>query len=298
MIKFSILTSNPPTPMRTTLLLALSLLTLFVHAQEFRWDNETLPTPAEASIAEDQMGYAIFYADYYEGNPTALGEVYRANEFTAAHATLPLGTMVEVTRLDNGMSTVVRINDRGAYCEGCLIDLSRVAAEEIDLLRDGRTQVKIQILGYAEENPTPQIDESRFVPKHVDPGSAPTRRPAASDRQLGVRTPIAPAGGGTLTPRGTYPAPGAPEVPVRTSAPQGYVVQLGSYTDFSNAQRHVVSLQQKGFNSLSVLQEGQADGSLLHRVIVSPFRSEAEARTYLAELQQYHQITGLVVKLP
>jgi rare lipoprotein A len=281
--------------MRTLFLLSFCLFSFLAAAQEFRWNNEALPTPTEPAVADDQIGYAVFYADYYEGNPTALGEIYRGSEFTAAHATLPLGTMVEVTRLDNGMSTVVRINDRGAYCEGCLIDLSRVAAEEIDLLRAGRTRVKLQVLGYAEQNPTPQVEESRFVPKRVDPSSYLTKpgSPTTSDRQLGVRTPAAAE---TLRPRGPAPAR-SQEVRLLTNPSQAYAVQLGSYTDFGNAERQIVSLQEKGFNNLYVLQDTRADGTLLHRVVVTPFRSDAEARQYLADLQQYHQLAGLVVKL-
>ena len=94
------------------------------------------------SAKQVEVGTALYYADYLEGRATALGEVYRADQMTAAHQSLPLGTIVKVTRLDNGLSTIVRINDRGPYCEGCVIDLSTVAAQELDLMQVGRNAGK------------------------------------------------------------------------------------------------------------------------------------------------------------
>src|SRR5689334_4107205 len=78
--------------------------------------------------AQIQTGKASFYADSFEGNPTASGEKYRANKFTAAHKTLPFGTVVKVTNLANKESVNVTINDRGPYVEGRVIDLSKAAA--------------------------------------------------------------------------------------------------------------------------------------------------------------------------
>jgi cell division septation protein DedD len=77
----------------------------------------------------------------------------------------------------------------------------------------------------------------------------------------------------------------------------GFAVQLGSYGQFSNAERHVVSLQHKGFNNVFVYQEKKADGSLINRVIVAPFTNVTEAQNYLTDLRTYHSMDGVVVQM-
>ncbi len=92
-----------------------------------------------------ETGIVHYYADYLEGQKTASGETYQGRLFTAAHRTLPYGTLVKVTRLDNGRSTVVRINDRGPYNTNGLIDISKAAAMQLDLIRDGMASVRIEL---------------------------------------------------------------------------------------------------------------------------------------------------------
>jgi rare lipoprotein A len=78
-----------------------------------------------------EEGMASYYADALQGRRTASGELFDMHALTAAHRTLPFGTRVEVTNLENGRSVVVRINDRGPYAEGRVIDLSQAAAREL-----------------------------------------------------------------------------------------------------------------------------------------------------------------------
>jgi rare lipoprotein A len=80
------------------------------------------------------------------GNPTASGEFYNENELTAAHRTWGFGTKVRVTNLSNGETVVVRINDRGPYAEGRVIDLSYAAAARLGFLEDGVAEVRLEIL--------------------------------------------------------------------------------------------------------------------------------------------------------
>jgi rare lipoprotein A len=94
-----------------------------------------------------EFGSASYYSNKFEGRPTTSGELYNTKLFTAAHKTLPLGTVVRVTRIDNSKSVVVRINDRiPAKKEGTVIDLSYAAAEAIDLVTAGRSQVKVEVV--------------------------------------------------------------------------------------------------------------------------------------------------------
>ena len=93
-----------------------------------------------------QIGYASYYADKYHGRRTACGEIYDKNKLTAAHRTLPCGTVVRVTNLENGESVVVRINDRGPFVRGRIIDLSYEAARRLKMIRKGVVKVKVEVL--------------------------------------------------------------------------------------------------------------------------------------------------------
>jgi len=97
-----------------------------------------------------EKGVASWYGEPYHGRRTASGEVYDMHAMTAAHKTLPFGTVVKVNRRDTGADVKVRINDRGPFIEGRIIDLSYAAAKKIDLDRDGVAPVKITVVGREE----------------------------------------------------------------------------------------------------------------------------------------------------
>lgn len=98
-----------------------------------------------ASSSSD--GLASYYADKYQGHKTASGEPFDTARLTAAHRTLPFGTRVRVTNLDNGRSVVVRVNDRGPFVSGRVIDLSPAAAKQLGMLRAGVARVKLEVVG-------------------------------------------------------------------------------------------------------------------------------------------------------
>lgn len=93
-----------------------------------------------------ESGMASWYGPEFHGKRTASGETYDQRELTAAHKTLPFNTVVRVTNLDNGKQVVVRINDRGPYSRGRVIDLSRAAAEEVSMIGAGTARVRIEVL--------------------------------------------------------------------------------------------------------------------------------------------------------
>jgi rare lipoprotein A len=91
-----------------------------------------------------ETGYASYYADKFVGRPTASGEIYDASKLTAAHKTLSFGTIVKITNLNNRKSVIVKVNDRGPFVAGRIIDLSKTAAKQIDMLGAGVVKVKIE----------------------------------------------------------------------------------------------------------------------------------------------------------
>ena len=96
----------------------------------------------------DKTGIASWYGPNFDGKPTANGETFDQWQASAAHKTLPLPSIVRVTNLENGRSLVVRINDRGPFVRGRIIDLSRAAAEAIDMIGPGTAPVVIRVVQF------------------------------------------------------------------------------------------------------------------------------------------------------
>lgn len=111
-------------------------------------EARTPPAPPEDAAAGESLGEgsASYYHDTLEGRATASGEPYRGAALSAAHRSLPFGSKVRVTSLANGRSVVVRVNDRGPFAAGRVIDLSRSAASRIGLLERGHGRVRLELL--------------------------------------------------------------------------------------------------------------------------------------------------------
>src|SRR6187399_9465 len=97
-------------------------------------------------LAQTQTGKASFYADKFEGSPTASGEKYKHGKLTAAHKSLPFGTKLRVTNIANNQTVEVVVNDRGPYVDGRVIDLSKSAAEKLGFINQGLAEVKIEVI--------------------------------------------------------------------------------------------------------------------------------------------------------
>lgn len=132
--------------LRTWLLAPLSLALMVVGCAE------RAPTPSKTDTATptqtrfSQQGKASFYARMHHGQRTANGERHDQQAMVAAHRSLPFGTLVRVTNLQNQKQVIVRINDRGPFVRGRIIDLSRAAAERIGMIDNGTVRVRIETL--------------------------------------------------------------------------------------------------------------------------------------------------------
>jgi len=102
-----------------------------------------LPGPTPPPVTHRLEGLASWYGRDFHGKPTASGEIFDMYEFTAAHPTLPFGTVVRVKNLRNDRTVVVRINDRGPFRSGRIIDLSYAAAVRLDMIGDGVVPVRV-----------------------------------------------------------------------------------------------------------------------------------------------------------
>ena len=120
----------------------LSLFALIICVSSYAKSDKT----AEYSINHQLTGKASWYGDKFHGKPTASGEIYSTKKLTAAHKTLPFGTIVRVTNTVNHKSVDVKINDRGPFAKGKVIDLSRSAFSKIGDTKQGILPVRIEIL--------------------------------------------------------------------------------------------------------------------------------------------------------
>jgi rare lipoprotein A len=101
-------------------------------------------------VLESRVGVASYYSDKYEGKKTSSGEIFTQDRLTAAHPTYSMGTIVRVKNLLNRKTVIVRINDRMTNLNGRIIDLSRKAAEELDMITQGITKVQVDVLKWGD----------------------------------------------------------------------------------------------------------------------------------------------------
>ena len=109
--------------------------------------KSTRQTTAAPTPGTRIVGLASWYGQRHQGHATASGETYDMNKLTAAHRTMPFGTRLRVTNVENGRSVVVRVNDRGPWVNGRVLDVSLAAAKTLGMLADGVTKVEIVVLG-------------------------------------------------------------------------------------------------------------------------------------------------------
>src|SRR5882724_4165942 len=130
-----------------TVLLVVSLGAAQRPASSESGKNQNRVLPGKAMPTKPyQIGTASWYGSYFQGKATASGEPYNMYDMTAAHMNLPLGTFVKVTNLRNGRSAVLRVNDRGPYVDGRVIDVSYNAAKALDFKARGLQRVRIDVV--------------------------------------------------------------------------------------------------------------------------------------------------------
>ena len=199
-----------------------------------------------AALAQVQTGKASFYADKFEGRPTASGEKYRHNKLTAAHKTLPFGTKVKVTNLDNNKTVEVVINDRGPYVDGRIIDLSKSDAEQLGFINQGLAEVKMEI---------------------IDPGDG-----KKSD-------PIKPIGQVSVEEKEFY------DFEVGRLKPSGFGVQIGTYQELVNLIRLADNLK-SSYQKKVTVQVKILNGIKYYALILGQFPNRVKAEHFKSEIQK------------
>lgn len=234
----------------------------------------------------DETGIASWYGQDFHGKPTANGETYDMNAVTAAHRTLPLPSIVEVTNLDNGRSIQVKVNDRGPFARGRIIDLSRRSAQLLGLEQQGTAKVRVRILAEPSRQLALQLtgkDNEGLVETNGVRGAP---RAAVATAELPGTPPAprasAPSGGSALTPIAPIVlTPTSSSVKVVQTKPSNIYIQAGAFSEFNNANRVRSTLSGLGPANISQVNTGP---KMVFRVRLGPVKSVAEADKLLAQV--------------
>jgi rare lipoprotein A len=205
-----------------------------------------LNSVAFAMFGQVQTGKASFYADKFEGSPTASGEKYKHNKLTAAHKTLPFGTKVKVTNLGNNQSVEVTINDRGPYVENRVIDLSKSAAEKLGFINQGIADVRVEV---------------------IDAGDGKSTTPSGTVEHV------------TVEEKEFY------DFEISRLNPKGFGVQIGTYQELVNMMRLSENLK-NSYKKKVTIQVKILNGVKYYGIILGQFPSRDKAEQFRNELKK------------
>jgi rare lipoprotein A len=203
-------------------------------------------TLALVATAQTQTGKASFYADKFEGRPTASGEKYKHNKLTAAHKSLPFGTKVKVTNMANNQTVEVIINDRGPYVDGRIIDVSKSAAEKLGFINQGLADVQVDVL---------------------DAGTG-----KASD-------PVQVIGQVSVDEKEFY------DFQIERLKPSGFGVQIGTYQELVNLMRLADNLK-SSYQKKVTVQVKILNGVKYYTLILGQFPNRTKAEGFKEELRK------------
>lgn len=271
--------------------------------------------PMISSLGYSERGVASWYGKDFHGKASANGECYNMYAYTAAHKTLPLPSVVRVTNLENNTSIVVKVNDRGPFVAGRVIDMSYAAAESLGMVGNGTAPVLIEAIGGphhyaggARNNtqlaaqlpnyqrslgvtPAPTLSTSYVPPAPESEELEPVKpSPTVLEAPLtDVQTPMPPTEVAKLDdslPPDAVALPPEPVTPPANTAPllhTNMYVQVGAFGSTVNAEKVMDKLRTT--EPTAALSKLEANGSTLTRVRSGPYGSIAEAEAALARLK-------------
>jgi rare lipoprotein A len=230
----------------------------------------------ERDLAYDETGIGSWYGDEFAGRLTANGEIFDPDMVTAAHKTLPMPSVVRVTNLDNGKSLVVRINDRGPFVAGRIIDLSREAARLIGYRDQGIARVRVQVLAEQTLRLEKLAKNGNFVEITGDVSAMPT---VAAVEQPEVSMTATSSSGKTVDSDVENDNVSALELLARSRVGEVITVapietqiwvQVGAFYAEANASNVLAKVEDVGAGQVSPVD---VSGQTLHRVRIGPLNS-------------------------
>ena len=208
----------------------------------------------EVNYEYDEIGLASWYGPNFHGKKTANGEIFDQNKISAAHKTLPMPSIVKVTNLKNNKELVIRINDRGPFVRGRIIDLSKKAAEVLDIIRTGTAKVRVKILE-SESRKVAQINSKFEINKGVN--SAKTEKIVKKSLEYDEL-----------------------KQPQKIITNKNLIIQVAAFSNEKNANQLVNKLSE--FSAF--IKQEFVKNSFFYRVRIGPFNDMSKAKKILKQL--------------
>ncbi len=234
-----------------------------------------------------ERGLASWYGRKFHGQKTSSGEVYDMFAMTAAHKTLPIPSFARVTNVKSGQSVVVRVNDRGPFHDGRVIDLSYAAAAKLGIAGPGSGVVEVERV-FARDAATVVASASRPSAAVPAAPAAPPPPPAAAPATGTVVTP--------LRPEAPVPRPAEVETPLVAAGAGGLFLQLGAFSSVDNAESFRAHLSRELPWLYEPIQVASAGG--LHRVRLGPYRTREEAQAIADKIRASLDFTPVISPVP
>lgn len=224
-------------------------------------------------FSQTQTGKASFYAEKFEGRPTASGEIYKHNLSTAAHRKLPFGTKVKVTNLENNKTAVVKINDRGPFIRGRIIDLSKSVANSLGITDNGTSDVRIEVL---DKDAKVSTEGTAYKPFQAENDQRQQKNSSFSDRSTAedFKNPSLK----NSEEKEFY------DLIVDEVRPDFYGVQIASFSESDNLIR-LASRLKTSYKSKVLVQVKTINQTKMYTVILGQFDSRKEAEDFKTRLQ-------------
>ena len=288
-----------------------------------------------SQIAAQDYGIATYYDDSFHGRRTSSGEIYNKNKLTAAYKKYDYGTILKVTRLDNKRSVRVRVIDNGPFIKGRLIELSRAAAQRLDMLGLDEVEVRVELVekgeGVDEEiniesgevaskNKNAEVEpynvdlpkkklketvaltppkkkiETKPVQKTTPPKATVV---ATKPTEKKVNPPKAKVleQEAILVRKGDYRTYDLYKIQVLRPQRKGFGIQVAYISNYENVLKQIAELQDKWFKNILLSVEKGKNGKPIYKIILGPFPDEKTALSYKKRLKRKKKINGFLVDL-
>ena len=266
-------------------------------------------------LTAQETGIAEVYPSTFNGKTTSSGSAYNPQALTGAHKMHGIGTMLKVTRTDENARrfVIVKINDRGPYTAGHIVTLSKAAALRLGMTENATATVVVEVISPAysnsaekERTPTPTVQKVKVNTAPPTTGSGTvtpkTYSPAPTGEQFTAKSGQTPQAATTKPPliRQGFNTFGLYKIALQQPKRQGFGVQVMSLSRPEKLLEQVALLQQKWFDNVLVSIEpggGFNGNEPVYKVILGPFNTEQQARTYASNLKQKFKMEGFVVSL-
>lgn len=275
---------------------------------------------AEAQVGFTQSGKASFYNDRFHGAKTNSGEKYDMHAYTAAHRDLPLNTKIKVTNLKNNKTVTLRINDRGPFHHVRILDVSKAAAKELDMISQGVANVKLEVIELPNETakdtkavgtPTSPTKQNKAPVSDTVVTIAPTEskaeksepkaeEPEVHSKIVSAETPTSKTGATTELPK-QEPEPVKVDLKEASSEifkvgyiynlhgmiqnPKGFGLQVGYFSHIFNTLKYCKTLTEIGFTKLYIKADKENNGNF-YRVFIGDYPTEEDANPEIAKLKE------------